>query len=161
MAVTAEPLPKRVLYELESSLILLSTGVSRHSAEIIEQQIHSIESPRPLEAMHRLKQEAEAMRAALACGVLETTAQVLRRGWEAKKATSSAVSNDRIDRIYELAMDAGARAGKVSGAGGGGFMLFLVDPVKRSEVIETLAQATGNQCSPARFTSEGVASWTL
>ena len=82
----------------------------------------------------------------------------MERAWEAKKSTSSSVSTPQIEAIYETAMEAGALAGKVSGAGGGGFIMFLVEPARRGNVINTLTEA-GYHASAARFTSIGSTFW--
>jgi D-glycero-alpha-D-manno-heptose-7-phosphate kinase len=85
-------------------------------------------------------------------------AAILRRGWEAKKATSTAVSNPFIEKLINDAMEAGALAGKVSGAGGGGFVMFLVDPSRKVNVIKCLVAAGLDPASP-RFTHEGCVAW--
>ena len=145
--------------ELEASLVLVSSGTSRQSATIIDNQVHSVSSGgRSLEAMHSMKAEAVAMKHALLLGRVKDMAKVLERAWEAKKSTSSSVSTPQIEAIYETAMEAGALAGKVSGAGGGGFIMFLVEPARRGNVINTLTEA-GYHASAARFTSIGSTFW--
>ncbi|MBW8881241.1 MAG: dehydrogenase, partial [Asticcacaulis sp.] len=148
--------------ELEASLVLFFTGASRQSARVIDTQTKAVEAGgKSLEAMHQLKQEAVAMKEALLFGRIKDVAEVLRRGWEAKKATSAAVSTAQIDQIYADAMDAGALAGKVSGAGGGGFMMFLVDPVKRAQVTARLGQEPFGSLSFCNFTSSGARTWRV
>lgn len=145
--------------ELESHLVMFFTGVSRDSSKIITDQSASVgQGARKLEAMHALKKEAYAMKDALLRGDVPQMAKVLRRGWEAKKATSAAVSNSSIDDFYSTAIANGALAGKVSGAGGGGFMFFLVEPENRGRVCKAL---TGMGCMEflVRFTESGVQAW--
>ena len=82
----------------------------------------------------------------------------MRAGWENKKRSAKTVSNQHIDEIYESAIKAGALAGKVSGAGGGGFMMFFVNPDKRMDVIRALDHFKG-QISNCHFTKHGAQAW--
>ena len=151
-----------VLAELEASILLFYTGVSRESARIIAEQSSGIASGRAdsLQAMHGLKREAQTMKECLLKGDMAGLVDSLRQGWEAKKATSSVVSNPLINGIYDAALAAGAAAGKVSGAGGGGFMLFVVPPERRMDVVRTLGTFQG-QLSPCHFTKHGAQSWRI
>jgi D-glycero-alpha-D-manno-heptose-7-phosphate kinase len=146
--------------ELEASLVLYFTGRSRKSAEVIETQQTQIiaGNAKSVEAMMTLKREAVEMKEAILTGHLDSIAETMNRGWVAKKSTSDAVSNDEIDRIIELVLSRGGLAGKVSGAGGGGFLLLLANPSERHRVVEALALESG-QLLPAAFTHEGVHSW--
>ena len=119
--------------ELEASLLLYFTGVSRESASIIDEQSEALQGDRcrALDAMHRLKADAAEMKDALLKGEIRQLGAILNRSWKEKKKTAQNISNPEIDKVYELAMAAGAYAGKVSGAGGGGFMMFLIDPTER------------------------------
>ena len=74
--------------------------------------------------------------------------------------TSQKISNENIDHIYESAINKGALAGKVSGAGGGGFMWFIVNPEKKIDVMNTLKEF-GGFVSNCKFTEKGCESWTL
>jgi D-glycero-alpha-D-manno-heptose-7-phosphate kinase len=146
--------------ELEASLVLYFTGRSRNSAEVIEtQQTKMIEgNTKSVEAMMTLKREAVEMKEAILTGHLDSIAETMNRGWLAKKSTAEAVSNDEIERILELVLNSGGLAGKVSGAGGGGFLLLLANPFERHRVVEALTLERG-QLLPAAFTHEGVHSW--
>jgi D-glycero-alpha-D-manno-heptose-7-phosphate kinase len=147
--------------ELEASMILYYTGQSRSSAKIIAQQqegLHKAES-RSLDSMFALKQEAVEMKDALLRGDVIKAAEVLRRGWEAKKASAAAVSNSEIERILGLAIELGAYSGKVSGAGGGGFVMIIADPERRIDVINRLRQEPG-LLLPCVFSDAGAQSWS-
>ncbi len=74
--------------------------------------------------------------------------------------TSSVVSNSQIDRLFEVAFAAGALAGKVSGAGGGGYVMFIIDPCRREEVARVLQTFSGN-VQRFQFTSCGVETWSI
>jgi D-glycero-alpha-D-manno-heptose-7-phosphate kinase len=152
-----------IISELESSLVLYYTGHSRSSAGIIEKQVSNIQSADDdcLKALHELKAEAAGMKEALLRGDIRAFARFMANGWEAKKRTAGSISNDQIENVYSLAMQAGALAGKLSGAGGGGFMIFLVDPVRRIEVVEALQTRHNGEVVPVRFQKHGTEGWRV
>lgn len=150
------------LAELESSMVLFYTGVSRESANIVKEQSHNVavKDGSALQALHEVKAEALAMKEAILQGNWKNLAASLRRSWDAKKRSASSISNSMIESIYNAAIDSGALAGKVSGAGGGGFMMFLVDPARRPNVIRTLNKFDG-QVMTAVFVKHGAHSWRV
>lgn len=162
--VLVNPLRVRseVICELEASLVLFFTGVSRESAKIIADQSKNITGggAEALEAMHGLKREALQMKDSLLRGDFSGLVESMRMGWENKKRSARTVSNPHIDEIYDTAMSAGALAGKVSGAGGGGFMLFFVPNECRMNVIRALARFDG-QISNCHFTKSGAQAWMI
>lgn len=151
-----------ILCELEASLVLFFTGVSRESARIIADQSSNIKSGAEgaLDAMHGIKEEALIMKDSLLRGHFEGFVSSMKSGWENKKRSAKTVSNPLIENIYNTATHAGALAGKVSGAGGGGFMLFFVPTDKRIKVIQSLQQFDG-QVSNCHFTKTGVEAWRI
>ena len=151
-----------IICELESSLVLYSTGVSRESAHIIADQSSNVKSGAAdaLEAMHGIKREALVMKECLLRGDFPGLVESMRLGWENKKRSAKTVSNPHIDAIYDAAIQAGALAGKVSGAGGGGFMCFFVPTEKRMDVIRTL-NGFGGQVSNCHFTKHGTQAWRI
>jgi D-glycero-alpha-D-manno-heptose-7-phosphate kinase len=152
---------RHIINELEASTILYFTGVSRKSAEIIEDQITQIEDGgNRLEAMHELKKSALRLKASLLRGSISELAIELMAGWNAKKATSASISNNQINNLEKSILAAGATSMKVSGAGGGGFVMILTDPEKRYDVIESLEHHEGRVVN-FEFTSGGVVSWKI
>lgn len=151
-----------IVCELEASLLLYYTGVSRESAKIIEDQSSNVQSGAKItiNAMDGIKQEALIMKECLLKGDFNGIVSYMRLGWENKKKTAESVSNKNIDKIYDSAIKAGALAGKVSGAGGGGFMIFFVPPNKRMDVIRVLSQFKGI-VSNSHFTQQGTQAWKL
>jgi D-glycero-alpha-D-manno-heptose-7-phosphate kinase len=151
-----------IICELEASLVLFFTGVSRESARIIADQSNNLktDATNALEAMHGIKREALVMKECLLRGEFEGLVNSLRLGWENKKRSSESVSNHHIEEIYDSAIAAGALAGKVSGAGGGGFMLFFVPTERRMNVIRALGRFDG-QVSNCHFTKNGSQAWRL
>jgi D-glycero-alpha-D-manno-heptose-7-phosphate kinase len=151
-----------VISELEASFLLFYTGVSRESAKIINDQSQNMNSGKieVIESFHRMKAEALMMKEAILKGDFNGIVESMKLGWESKKKSASSVSNNYLDQIYDAAMIAGARAGKVSGAGGGGFMMFFVQPERRMSVINELKRFDG-KASNVHFTKGGAQAWKI
>jgi D-glycero-alpha-D-manno-heptose-7-phosphate kinase len=162
--VIVNPLRIRDKYldELAHNLILYHTETSRLSSEIIARQTKNVMAgnERSIEAMHKLKEQAVRMKEAILKGELDAIGDILDFGWKFKKNLAEGVSNDLIDTIYETAMQNGATGGKVSGAGGGGFMFFYCPGNNRSTVIESLKKF-GGQTKRYEFTAKGLTTWTI
>ncbi len=154
--------PRATLNEVETSLITCFSGISRHSEEIIDQQKKGMteKSTKTLDALNQLKVDAIEMKQALLRADVPEMAQILNRSWEAKKETASGVSTKHIDDLNEIAFKNGALGGKISGAGGGGFIMFIVPPERRVNIIRALND-TGALASGVQFTSVGAESWTV
>lgn len=152
-----------ILSELESSLVLYYTGASRESARIIEEQQVQMKSHAPdsLAGLHALKDEAVLMKECILRGELHQFAESMQKGWDAKKRTANSISNRRIERAIGVALDAGAYAAKVSGAGGGGFVMLFVDPENRAEVRNALAALGEGEVHPCHFTKQGTQGWRI
>lgn len=148
--------------ELEASLVLYFTGVSRSSAKIIDEQSRNIREGNAdsLDAMFRLKNEATQMKEALLKGDFNKLASVMQSGWQAKKQSATSITNPMIDELERLASENGARATKVSGAGGGGFMMFLCDPADRVDLTRALSGA-GGSIYDTHFTPQGASAWKI
>ncbi len=148
--------------ELEASMILYYTDISRFSADIIREQKSNVEKKTPvaLQAMHDLKNASLKMKEALLNGNIEAFATLLNKSWNDKKKTAQAISNSLIEEIYETAISAGALAGKVSGAGGGGYMMFIVDPVKKINVMNALNRFGGRVIN-VHFSEGGCHGWKI
>jgi D-glycero-alpha-D-manno-heptose-7-phosphate kinase len=93
-------------------------------------------------------------------GDFDLLAEALRLSWESKKRTAHSVTNDIIEDVFERATRAGAKAAKVSGAGGGGFMMLFVDPPRRMDVLRAL-QERGGQVMNCHFTKYGTQGWRI
>jgi D-glycero-alpha-D-manno-heptose-7-phosphate kinase len=154
---------REVIAELEASLLLYFGGVSRLSSEVIAEQQRNVaqRDEGALEATHLLRAEALEMKDLLVVGDIPGFAESLLRGWEAKKRLASQISNPAIERAYEVAQSSGMVAGKVSGAGGGGFLMMIVDPRRRIEVARNLEERCGGSVAPCLFTKSGAATWRL
>jgi len=151
-----------IISELEASLLLFYTGISRSSAVIIDEQKRNVQSriDATVTALHELKQEAVVMKESVLKGDFAGFARSMEMSWQSKKQTASLISNPHIDEIYELAKKAGARTGKVSGAGGGGYMMFMVDPPRRMDVVRAL-RSVGPDVFNCQFTKYGTLGWRV
>jgi D-glycero-alpha-D-manno-heptose-7-phosphate kinase len=140
--------------------LLVFTGATRLSSHIIESQVRGYTNRERgvLEAMNHMKALAVQAKDALLRGRLHELGTILHEDWVEKRRTSVAVSNAHIDHLYEEARRCGAVGGKVSGAGGGGFM-FLVCPFDRKPSVTQRLIELGAQVSPVEFESEGLQSW--
>ncbi len=152
----------QVLRELEESLVLYFTGVSRDSAAIIDRQTANMAAgdSKSLQGLHALKAGAFDMREALLAGDLARFGALLDAGWASKKQTAADISSAAMDQVYAAAKAFGVFGGKVSGAGGGGFMMFLVDPTRR-EGLKRLLTGFGGTAQGCRLEAEGVRSWVV
>ena len=148
--------------ELEASLVLFYTGISRESAAIIKEQIHHTEKGdiKNIESMHELKTQAVFMKEALLKGDFEGFSDCLKKGWLAKKNAASSISNPLLDELYHYLLTKGAESAKISGAGGGGFMMVYCNPCRRIELIRALKEKDGLVLTPS-FTEIGTQAWTI
>jgi len=153
-----------IISELEASLLLYYTGDSRRSAEIIEEQSRNVEAQnrQAIEAMHQIKQEALRMKEALLRGDFRLLHDVLRSSWEAKKRMASHIVSEKIEEIYCRALKAGAYCARISGAGGGGFMIFLADPMRKMRVADELRNSENTGIIyGCHFTAVGAQAWRV
>ena len=162
--VIVNPLRIRQEYlnELENNLVLYFTATSRESATIIKEQQKNVtqKNAKSIEAMHQLKEQAKMMKEALLKGRLHEIGEILDYGFVQKRKMADNISNSFIDNIYESAKKVGAMWGKISGAGGGGFMIFYCPENTRYNVMDTL-NSFGGVVRPYQFTQHGLTSWTI
>lgn len=153
---------QQYLFELENNLVLYYTSTSRESAKIIEQQSNNVilKKQSSIEAMHQLKQQAQMMKEALLRGRLNEFGEILDYGHQQKRAMAEGISNALMEEIYETAKDAGATGGKISGAGGGGFMIFYCPGTTKYKVIKSLERFGGMHKS-YQFVEHGLKTWTI
>lgn len=150
------------LNELEHNLLLYYTQTSRVSANIIEKQSQNVKekNTQSVDAMHKLKEQAQMMKEAMLKGQLEKIGKILDFGWQNKKQMAEGISNSQIDEIYDACMNAGSIGGKISGAGGGGFMIFYCPENTKHKVAEVLSQL-GGEVKKYHFTKNGLTTWTI
>jgi D-glycero-alpha-D-manno-heptose-7-phosphate kinase len=150
------------LFELENNLVLYYTSTSRESAKIIREQSLNVvnKAEESIEAMHQLKQQAQMMKEALLRGKLHQFGDILDFGHQQKKRMAAGISNPLMEEMYETARKAGATGGKISGAGGGGFMIFYCPGNTKYGVIESLKKFGGHH-KVYQFVEHGQKSWCI
>ena len=153
---------EKVLFELENNLVLFFTETSRLSSSIIQKQQDNVNNNvlSSIDAMHLLKEQAILMKEALLKGEVNQIGEILHFGWQQKRAMAQGITNDSIDLYYETAMNAGATGGKISGAGGGGFMIFYAPENHKFKVIRSL-EKIGGKVLLYQFVQYGMVSWGL
>ncbi len=151
------------LYEWAMNTVLIFTNQRRKSAKIIEQQMSNVKQKKSgsVEAMHQVKAEAFRVKKALLQDDLATLGDALNTSWINKKKMAEGISNEFIDNIYETAIAAGATGGKISGAGGGGFMFFYCPGNTRYAVEEALSKLDIGEIYDFEFSKEGLTTWTV
>jgi D-glycero-alpha-D-manno-heptose-7-phosphate kinase len=151
--IASDPLilPPSRLRELKSHLMLFYTGIARTSADVAKSYAVDLEARRrQLRIMKELVDEAIDV---LASGTnIRSFGELLHEAWLAKRSLSNRVSNAEVDDLYQRAREAGALGGKLTGAGGGGFLLLFVEPDRQAAVMETLG---GRLHVPFEFESAG------
>lgn len=150
------------MFELENNLLLYYTSTNRDSAEIIEQQCKNVigKNQNSIQAMHELKHQSQMMKEALLKGRLNEIGEILEFGFNKKKNMAEGISNPLLEEIYETAKKAGSTGGKISGAGGGGFMIFYCPGNSKYKVIKCL-EKFGGKPRNFQFVEHGLTSWSI
>mgnify|MGYP001220825359 CR=1 FL=1 len=147
-----------IINELESSMVLFYTNIKRNAGQIEKEKSYLIKKNESIQAMHDVKKTAVQMKDYLIKGNIAKVAKLTDLSWEAKKSVSKLVSNSRIDKIYQSAIHCGAMGGKISGAGGGGFMFFYIKPEEKFNLINLLNKEKGYVIN-FKFSKEGAFAW--
>ena len=129
-------LAPELLRALQANLMLFFTGAAHHSWTILQEQEKSTrnQTGAAVESLHQVRALADRMLASLHSGDLARFGSLFDEGWQAKKRISERISNPRIDHLYDLARRKGASGGKITGAGGGGFLLLYCEPEAQAAV---------------------------
>lgn len=149
-----------IIDELEASIVLYFTDITRQASQIEQEKKNLLDDKKSLEAMHEVKKDAVLMKESLLKGNITHFATILGKSWKSKKRVSNSISNSEIDRVYDLAIANGAYSGKVSGAGGGGFMFFMVNPTKKLQLIRELNKQQGKVIN-FQFVKNGTRGWKI
>jgi len=151
-----------VINELEHNLILCYTGKTRVSDNIIDDQVNRYKKGEAecLESMKKLKEITIKIKNALLHRELNKFGELLYEAWENKKKMSGKISNFQIDKMYKLAIKNGAIGGKVTGAGGGGYMLFYCPFEKKHQVVKVLKEM-GGMITEFGFEFNGLQTWRV
>lgn len=149
-----------IIDELEASIVLYFTNITRQASQLEREKKNLLNVKSSVEAMHEVKEDAILMKEALLKGDIDSFSSILGKSWESKKRVSNSISNNEIDRVYDLAIANGAYSGKVSGAGGGGFMFFIVEPTKKRQLITELNKQQG-EVIYFQFVKDGTRGWKI
>lgn len=154
--------PAHVRREMEKRLLLVYTGQSRLSGNIISKVMGAYErgESATTQALHNLKRIAHETKSALLSGDLELFGRLLDENWQNQKALDESTSTATIDKLFQVAYAAGALGGKACGAGGGGCLLFLCEDNKEHLVRKALL-AEGSQIIEFNLEEEGLQTWAL
>jgi D-glycero-alpha-D-manno-heptose-7-phosphate kinase len=152
----------KIINELSRNIILYYTETSRESSNIIKEQQKNVkeQNTRSIEAMHKLKEQAVLMKEALLKENLDEIGNILNWGWQFKKQMAKGISTDFFEELYEAGINTGANGGKISGAGGGGFIFFYCPENTRYKVVNAL-QKFGGSVRRFEFTNNGLETWTI
>jgi D-glycero-alpha-D-manno-heptose-7-phosphate kinase len=136
------PVTDQTVRDLQERLLLFFTGQRRRSTTILTAQRDATEqaSSSTLAALHDIKALARVMNDALRAGDVAAVGQLLDESWTRKRRLAPGVSTPQIDAWYDEAKAAGALGGKITGAGGGGFLLLFAEPERRREVIARMSE---------------------
>lgn len=146
--------------ELQYCSLLCYTGKPRESAGIIESQVRSFKDRSNEDALDATRALAGDIAKLLMKGDIVEAGRLLGQTWEQKKRFSDKITNPMIDEMYNDAIDAGAYGGKVSGAGGGGFMYFICEYDRKQAVAKALRKK-GGKITDFMFEPEGAISWSV
>ena len=131
---------KSTFDELQENLVLFFVDNSRKNTIILSSQLQNLKEKRKetIESLHYVKGLSEEMNSALKQSNITYFGELLHKGWLAKKKFAKGVSNEDIDKIYDIALENDALGGKLTGAGGGGHMLFYCEKPKQDRLIEKM-----------------------
>ncbi|MCX6695313.1 MAG: GHMP kinase [Candidatus Altiarchaeota archaeon] len=150
------------ILELEKNLILVYAMDRSKSGDVLEDQTRSYVKNKKdvVEALHQTKAIALEVNYALRKGDLNRFGELLDEGWNLKKKFSPLITNPYLDNLYKIAKENGALGGKITGAGGGGHMLFYCEPNKEDHVAQKLSQA-GAKVVDFTFDFKGLQTWEI
>ncbi len=132
-------LENKVKRRFSSSLLLYYTGLARSADDILSEQKANMEAGDKLTMMQKMVSLVDPFTRAMESGDIERCGQLLDENWHLKRTMASGISNPAIDSMYATAKNAGALAGKITGAGGGGFLLLVVPREKQNQVFQALS----------------------
>ena len=121
-----------------ASLLLYYTGITRSAEDILSRQVSNLNEPAKFQTMSQMVDLVDPFMAALESGDMNRCGQLLSENWRLKQTMAKGISNAHIDKMYDTALKAGALAGKVLGAGGGGFLMLIVPRESQNRVFEAM-----------------------
>lgn len=149
-----------IINELSNNMLLYYTNSSRNSGDIIEKQQKNVkeQKAKSIEAMHKIKAQAYEIKEAILKNDLDQIGHILHEGWTYKRNMADGITTPLFEEIYETAINAGSTGGKISGAGGGGYVFFYCPGNTRYAVVKAL-ENLGGTVQPYSFTKKGLETW--
>ena len=162
MVVNSLRVNPNILNELEYTLLLCHTGKLRLSSNIIADQVARYERSEQdsLDALRELKRLTVEMKNVILNGQFGQLGDLLDREWQHKKRMSSKISTPELDDLYDLARSHGALGGKITGAGGGGYMLLYCQFDRKHEVRDAM-RAAGCDVDTVALEPSGLQTWRV
>ena len=140
------------LRKFAASILLFFTGLTRSADTILAQQSQNIQKPDTFTLLSQMVDLVEPFTTAMQNGDLYTCAELLEKNWQLKSQLAAGISTPEINQMYETAKKAGALAGKIAGAGGGGFMMLLADRSAQTDIFNAM---TAYREFPFKFEMSG------
>lgn len=152
------------IHELENSIVLFYSGLTRNSSDVIQKRIKLMNNNDTtiMNTLHQIKKDAFEMRNIFMTGDFDRFIAYVKISWESKKKISFTQNTEYLNQIYNSAIDAGATCGRILGAGSGGFFLFIIDPKRRPVLLKNLSDININgQIFLPHFENKGAHSWKI
>ncbi len=149
--------------EFESWLVMIYTGLSRNSGDVIDTQISKIADadPMTIQRLLLIKEYAETSKDLIMSENFHELGKLMHQAWYEKRSISDSISNEKIDYLYEVARHFGAIGGKLSGAGGGGYLIFLCDPNNKPKLVSELSKVSDYQAENIYLSKNSATAWRV
>jgi D-glycero-alpha-D-manno-heptose-7-phosphate kinase len=149
--------------EFESWLLMIYSGLSRNSGEVIEKQIKQIEDgdTKTIERLLKIKLFAKQIKNLIMTEDFEGVGKLMHESWLEKRSITNQISNSSIDKLYETARDYGALGGKLSGAGGGGYLLLMCSPERKPNLFSQISKEGTYRAENVYLSNENAIAWKI
>ena len=149
--------------EFESWLVMVYTGLARNSGDVIEKQITKINNSdqETIKRLLRIKEYAEHFKNLIMSENFKELGNLMHDAWFEKRLISDSISNEKIDRLYDTAREFGAIGGKLSGAGGGGYLMLLCDPDNKPKLFSELLSKTEYKAENVYLSKDSATAWRI
>jgi D-glycero-alpha-D-manno-heptose-7-phosphate kinase len=142
---------------------MIYSGLSRNSGEVIEKQIKQIEDgdTKTIERLLKIKLFAKQIKNLIMTEDFEGVGKLMHESWLEKRSITNQISNSSIDKLYETARDYGALGGKLSGAGGGGYLLLMCSPERKPNLFSQISKEGTYRAENVYLSNENAIAWKI
>ena len=149
--------------EMENNIVLYFTNFTRNSSDVLTEQVQKMKDKNKTStlSLHALVEQAKLMKDCLIKGTIDDLGEILDYGFQQKKMLAKGISTPEIELLYKTALEAGATGGKISGAGGGGFMFFYCPNNTKYDVIKALDKLKMGYHQPFTWNKLGIRTWQI